>query len=142
MPSKQRYTVDEVIAAINDTKGMVYLAAQKLGCDAKTIYNYRDRYASVRAAMEQQDGMVNDIAEMKLYQAIMAGEMRAVEFRLRTKAKDRGYTERQELSGVNGKPIETEVSSKPDLSRLSLDELLTWRKLAAKAAQDGEKPVE
>ena len=105
MPSKQRYTVDEVIAAINDTKGMVYLAAQKLGCDAKTIYNYRDRYASVRAAMEQQDGMVNDIAEMKLYQAIMAGEMRAVEFRLRTKAKDRGYTERQEVTGANGDPL-------------------------------------
>lgn len=107
MPSKQRYTVDEVIAAINDTKGMVYLAAQKLGCEAKTIYNYRDRYASVRAAMEQQDGMVNDIAEMKLYQAIMAGEMRAVEFRLRTKAKDRGYTERTEteISGRNGGDI-------------------------------------
>ncbi len=86
---------------------MVYLAAQRLGCEAKTIYNYRDRYASVRAEMEQQGGMVNDIAEMKLYQAIMEGEQWAVVFRLKTKAKDRGYTERTEteISGRDGGDI-------------------------------------
>ncbi len=106
MSSKQKFTAEEVTQALKDTKGMVYLAAQRLGCEAKTIYNYRDRYASVRAEMEQQDGMVNDIAEMKLYQAIMDGEQWAVVFRLKTKAKDRGYTERQEVTGKDGGPIE------------------------------------
>ena len=111
MAGKAKYTVDEILAALRDTKGMVYLAAQKLGCDAKTIYNYRDRYASVRAEMEQQDGMVNDIAEMKLYQAIMAGEQWAVTMRLKTKAKDRGYTERieTEVTGKNGGDIAVKV---------------------------------
>ncbi len=107
MSSKQKFTAEEVTQALKDTKGMVYLAAQRLGCEAKTIYNYRDRYASVRAEMEQQDGMVNDIAEMKLYQAIMDGEQWAVVFRLKTKAKDRGYTERTEteISGRDGGDI-------------------------------------
>ena len=57
---------------------MVYLAAKRLGCEAQTIYNYRDRYPAVRAEMEQQDGEVDDAAEMKLYQAIIAGEPWAV----------------------------------------------------------------
>ena len=111
MGTKQRYTQAQVIAALRDTKGMVYLAAKKLGCEAQTIYNYRDRYPAVRAEMEQQDGEVDDAAEMKLYQAIIAGEPWAVQFRLRTKGKGRGYVERvqQEVSGPNGGAIQHQV---------------------------------
>ena len=104
MTTRQRYTQAQVIDALRETKGMVYLAAKRLGCEAQTIYNYRDRYPAVRAEMEQQDGEVDDAAEMKLYQAIIAGEPWAVQFRLRTKGKGRGYVERvqQEVSGPNG----------------------------------------
>lgn len=111
MTSRQRYTQAQVIAALRDTKGMVYLAAKKLGCEAQTIYNYRDRYPAVRAEMEQQDGEVDDAAEMKLYQAIIAGEPWAVQFRLRTKGKGRGYVERvqQEVSGKDGGDITINV---------------------------------
>ena len=94
MAARQKYTQQQVIDALRDTKGMIYLAAKRLGCEAKTIYNYRDRYPAVRAEMEQQDGEVDDAAEMKLYQAIIAGEPWAVQFRLRTKGKGRGYVER------------------------------------------------
>ena len=108
MGTKQRYTQAQVISALRDTKGMVYLAAKKLGCEAQTVYNYRDRYPAVRAEMEQQDGEVDDAAEMKLYQAIIAGEPWAVQFRLRTKCKGRGYVERvqQEVTGKDGGPLE------------------------------------
>lgn len=99
MADKRRYTQQQVIAALRETKGMIYLTAKRLGCTAQTIYNYRDRYPAVRAEMEQQDGEVNDAAEMKLYQAIMAGESWAVQFRLRTKARNRGYGDAVELTG-------------------------------------------
>jgi len=105
MSKREKFTAQQIIDALREKKGMVYLAAQSLGCDAKTIYNYRDRYASVRAEMEHQDGIVDDAAEMKLYQAIMAGESWAVQFRLRTKAKHRGYIERTEVTGADGKAI-------------------------------------
>ena len=90
---------------------MVYLAAKELGCEAQTIYNYRDRYPAVRAEMEQQDGEVDDAAEMVLYKAIMAGEPWAVQFRLRTKGKGRGYVERvqNEVSGQDGGPVVIKV---------------------------------
>ena len=117
---------------------MVYLAAKRLGCEAQTIYNYRDRYPAVRAEMEQQDGEVDDAAEMKLYQAIIAGEPWAVQFRLRTKGKGRGYVERvrQEVSGLDGGPIQTEHTEKHDLSKLTSDQLRELRGLLAKATTD------
>ena len=102
MSKREKFTAQQIIDALREKRGMVYLAAQSLGCDAKTIYNYRDRYASVRAELEHQDGIVDDAAEMKLYQAIMAGESWAVQFRLRTKAKHRGYVERTEVTGKDG----------------------------------------
>jgi len=138
MGTKQRYTQAQVIDALRETKGMVYLAAKRLGCEAQTIYNYRDRYPAVRAEMEQQDGEVDDAAEMKLYQAIIAGEPWAVQFRLRTKGKGRGYVERvqQEVSGPNGGPIQTEHTEKHDLSKLTSDQLRELRGLLAKATTD------
>ena len=139
MTTRQRYTQAQIIDALRETKGMVYLAAKRLGCEAQTIYNYRDRYPAVRAEMEQQDGEVDDAAEMKLYQAIIAGEPWAVQFRLRTKGKGRGYVERvqQEVSGPAGGPIQTEHVEKHDLSKLTSEQLRELRGLLAKAATDG-----
>jgi len=137
--AKQKYTQQQIIEALRETKGMIYLAAKRLGCEAQTIYNYRDRYPAVRAEMEQQDGEVDDAAEMKLYQAIIAGEPWAVQFRLRTKGKGRGYVERvqQEVSGPDGGPIQTEHVEKHDLSKLTSEQLRELRGLLAKAATDG-----
>ncbi len=111
MTTRQKFTAQQIIEALKETKGMVYLAADRLGCQAQTLYNYRDRYPAVRAAMESEDGKINDVAEMKLYQAIVAGESWAVQFRLRTKAKQRGYSERTEVevSGKDGGAIPVHV---------------------------------
>ena len=138
MGTRQKFTQAQIIDALKETKGMVYLAAKRLGCEAQTIYNYRDRYPAVRAEMEQQDGEVDDAAEMVLYKAIMAGEPWAVQFRLRTKGKGRGYVERvqQEVSGPNGGPIQTEHTEKHDLSKLTSDQLRELRGLLAKATTD------
>ncbi len=102
MAGKPKFTQQQIIDALKETKGMIYLAADRLGCNAVTLYNYRDRYPDVRAAMESEDGKINDVAEMKLYQAIVAGESWAVQFRLRTKAKARGYSERTEVEVSGG----------------------------------------
>ena len=85
---------------------MVYLAAQRLGVHHQTIYNYRDRYASVRAEMALQDGMIDDTAELKLAQAIMNGEAWAIAFRLRTKARHRGYVEKTEVEHSGGQSLQ------------------------------------
>lgn len=47
MGTRQKFTQAQVIDALRETKGMVYLAAKRLGCEAQTIYNYRDRYPAI-----------------------------------------------------------------------------------------------
>jgi hypothetical protein len=98
----QRYTAQQVIAALTETKGMIYLAAQRLGCNAETIRNYCKRYPSVQAARDAQRGQMIDLAELKLWQSIQNGEPWGIAFCLKTIGKDRGYVERQEHTGEDG----------------------------------------
>ncbi len=105
MAKTQKFTPDEVIAALAEAKGMVYVAADILHCVPQTVYNYIKRYRSVARELERQDGLMGDRAELKLFTAIARNEPWAIKFYLRTKHKARGYVERSELSGPDGGPV-------------------------------------
>ena len=102
MAKNDKYTTEQVVAALRKTRGMVYLAADDLRCTPKTVYNYIHRYASIAAVLEHEDGRVDDPAELGLASAILRGEPWAITFRLKTKGKNRGYVERQEVTGAEG----------------------------------------
>jgi hypothetical protein len=102
---KQRYTAQQVAQALIETKGMVFIAAQRLGCDPETIRNYCKRYPSVQAAKDAERGRMVDLAELKLYQSIQNGEAWGIAFALKTIGKDRGYVERQELTGQDSQAM-------------------------------------
>jgi hypothetical protein len=108
-----------VIAALKETKGMVYLAADRLGCNAETVQNYAKRYKSVRDEIDAQREKVVDIAELKLYAAIMDGDQGMIKYYLSRRGKKRGYTTGTEISGPDGGPLEVIV----DVRQLSDDEL-------------------
>ena len=105
MPGKQRYTPAQIIAALQDTKGLIYLAARRLGCDMDTIANYCKRYPAVQTAKDAARGEMVDLAELKLWQALQNGEAWAISLCLKTVGKHRGYVERQELAGADGDPL-------------------------------------
>lgn len=104
---KERYTCEDVIHALRETKGMVYLAAKVLGCSHTTVYNYINRHPSVKQAFEAESGWVGDTAETKLFDGIENGEPWAIRFYLSMKGSDRGYasTQRQEISGPDRGPV-------------------------------------
>jgi len=109
MSGKPRYTTAQVIAALHATKGMVHLAARQLGCDVDTVINYCKRHPTVQAAKEAERGEMVDLAELKLYQSIQNGEAWGITLCLRTLGRDRGYVERQELTGQEGAPMTLRV---------------------------------
>jgi len=109
MPSKQRYTPEEVMDALKATKGMVFLAARHLGCDHDTVLNYCKRYPKVEAMKKAMRGELVDLAEIKLYQSIQNGEPWGIAFALKTIGKDRGYVERHEQTGKDGDAITLRV---------------------------------
>lgn len=90
---KQRYTAAEVGAALRASKGMVSIAAQRLGCDQDTVLNYCRRYPTVEAVKREARNEVLDEAELRLWQAIRRDEAWAITFCLRTIGRIRGYTE-------------------------------------------------
>jgi hypothetical protein len=79
--------------ALAQTRGMVYLAAKRLHCDVNTVLRYCKRYPSVEDAKVAARGEFLDMAELKLWAAVQAGEHWAVTFALRTVGRDRGYSE-------------------------------------------------
>jgi transposase-like protein len=98
----QRYTTEQIIKALKETNGMIYLAARRLGCTPQTIYNRANRTQVVKQAIEDSRGEIVDLAEQKLRLAILAGEPWAVALTLKTLGKQRGYVERQEVTGADG----------------------------------------
>ena len=92
-----RYSVEQVIQAVHDTKGLVSLTAKRLGCVQQTVRNYISRYATVKQALRDEREAMLDVGELSLFNAVQNGEAWAVCFWLKTQGKHRGYVERQEV---------------------------------------------
>ena len=63
--AKQRYTAQEVIDALWAANGVVIRAANRLGCNPSTVYDYANRYVTVKDAM--QEARRNTYAEAQGY---------------------------------------------------------------------------
>jgi hypothetical protein len=105
MADKPHFTAAQVIAALQETKGMMFLAAKRLGCSHETIRRYCLRYPTVQAAKDAERGEMIDTAELKLWQSIQNGEAWGITLALKTIGKDRGYVERTEQTGRDGAPL-------------------------------------
>lgn len=110
---KEKFTSAQVIDALKEAKGMVYIAARKLKCAPNTVYSYARRYSTVQDAINEERGHFVDTCELALNRAVLAGEGWAVCFALKTLGKERGYVERHQL----------EHSGKIDVTKLSEEEL-------------------
>jgi hypothetical protein len=97
MAGKPKFTVEQIVRAVRQNRGMLYLSAQSLGCSHQTILNYRHRHARVREAFAAARGEMLDVAELTLWKAINAGESWAVSYALTRLGKDRGYGDQVEV---------------------------------------------
>ena len=100
-----RVTDKRMLDAIKKNGGAVYLAARELGCAPNTIYNRMEKVPAMKQAVEDARGEVVDYAEQKLRLAVLNGEPWAIGMTLRTIGKSRGYVERQEVAGADGKGV-------------------------------------
>jgi hypothetical protein len=105
----RKYTQEQVIEALERSKGLIAPAARALGCSRDTIRSYLEEYPAVWQAKLDQHEAVKDMAENALYAAILRGEAWATCFYLKCMAKDRGYVERAELTGASGAPVKIKL---------------------------------
>lgn len=124
------YKDSAIIAALKASNGGVYLAAEKLGCDPKTIYRRAEKSEKVQQVIDNMRGQLVDLAEAALKKAVVGGEGWAVIWSLKTLGKGRGYVERMEMTGADGGPIATQQV---------FDHSAVASALAARSAQGGDE---
>jgi transposase-like protein len=105
----RKFTPEQMIKALEESKGLIAPAARALGCSRATVRSYIDEYSAVAQAKLDQEEAVKDMAENALYAAILRGEAWAICFYLKCRAKDRGYVERAELTGANAAPVKIKL---------------------------------
>lgn len=130
------YTKEQVVEAIRSSFGIISKIALNLhGCDWHTAKKYVGHWEETRAAYADEAERSLDLSESKLLQAVNAGDGPMIRFHLATKGKDRGFTERREITGANAGPIETK-----DVSELSTREAV--QRLVALAEHFGTKELD
>lgn len=105
MSKKPKYSAKEIELALRESAGLQYIAATKLKCAPSTVTNYVKRNKHLQRVVEECREGVLDLAEGKILEKIRDGDIAAIIFFLKTKGKNRGYTERQEIAGADGKAI-------------------------------------
>jgi hypothetical protein len=101
----KNYDITTIKKAIEDSGGQYQTIAEKLGCEWHTAKTYVEKYPETLKAYENETESVIDLAESKLIENIKDNDNTAIIFYLKTKGKHRGYVERNELTGANGKDL-------------------------------------
>lgn len=99
MTRKKEFTNEQIIKALQDANGLQAAAAIKLKTSRTTIANYIKNNEDVKAAYDDVNETTIDKVEGKLLEQVNGGNITAIIFYLKTKAKHRGYVERQEIEG-------------------------------------------
>lgn len=103
-----RYRTQQIVESLRASKGMVSVAARRLGCTRKTISTRMKRSPQIADELYEQREMSIDMAEVGLMAAVQKGEAWAICFLLKTIGKSRGYSERFELQNT-GEPLVKQV---------------------------------
>jgi hypothetical protein len=114
MARPQVYSDEEMVAALEEKHGLVYLAAKSLGCSPDTIRHRAKQSPAVAECIVAQRGQVIDTAEERLYEAVHKGQPWAVGLVLKTLGRDRGYVERSEHR-LGGDPGATPVGHRVEV---------------------------
>ena len=96
------FQISELKKAIEGSGGVISTIAARLKCDWHTAKKYILE-ADLWHLVEAEDETSNDIAEKALMDKVREGDTTAIIFRLKTKAKKRGYVERQEIQHEGNK---------------------------------------
>ena len=84
--------------------GNLSTASKSLGVDRGTLYDWIEQEGLEEAVQEGRNRRL-DFAESMLDKGMKDGNMTAIIFYLKTQGKSRGYIERQEVTGADGKKL-------------------------------------
>jgi hypothetical protein len=110
-PTKKDYfTKEQVETAIRKACGILSGAGEILGMPRRSVSRYLERYPELREVQDEVRQQMVDKAEQVLYQHLAEGNDKVAIFIAKTLGKDRGWSERSEVTGANGGPVSVAVA--------------------------------
>jgi len=91
---KREETAMKIIEAAYNSNGLIIDIASKAHLNRNTVTIYMNEFPAVAEAVEDARERLYDTVESKLYERIEAGDLTAIIFFLKTRCKDRGYSEK------------------------------------------------
>ena len=98
-----------LLKALKKALGVVTTACLNSGCSRETFYKYCKDDAAFKTKVDDISNIAIDFVESQLHKQIQGGSTAATIFYLKTKAKHRGYVERQEITGAEGMPTNFQI---------------------------------
>lgn len=102
MADGHKITLEGARKALASTRGNLNKAAAILKVTRRGLELFIERNPELVEVRREAREVALDVVEDKLWSAAEQGEPWAVTFALKTQAKSRGYTERQEVTGKDG----------------------------------------
>ena len=96
---------EKLLKALQETQGLIYHACKKAGnISRSTYYRYMKEDKEFAQAVEDIKEAQIDYVEGELIKNISRGKETSIIFYLKSKAKDRGYAEKLDITS-GGKPL-------------------------------------
>jgi len=95
--NKKQQTKKALLDALEKSLGIVTTACKIVGVDRGTFYRYYNEDETFKKAVKDIENVSLDFAETKLLEQIKSNNTAATIFYLKTKGKNRGYIEKQQI---------------------------------------------
>ena len=96
---------ENFIKALEQSLGVITTACKKADISRTLIYQWLKEDPEFSAQVKTVEDLALDFVESQLFKQIKDNNTAATIFYLKTKGKNRGYSERTEFSGVDGEPL-------------------------------------
>jgi hypothetical protein len=100
---------ESILKALEQSLGVVTVACKKADIPRSTFYKWINEDEAFAIAVNEIENIALDFAESQLHSQIGNGNTSATIFYLKTKGKNRGYIERQEITGADGMPTNFQI---------------------------------
>lgn len=107
MSKREDWPNDKVVTVFENKAANMTAAATAIGIARRTLVRWREADPELDAKMKDIEESLVDYSESQLMAAIQEGNLTAIIFHLKTKGKNRGYIEGQEISATvrSAKPM-------------------------------------
>lgn len=130
METNQIYKEKDILEALKASRGIVSAAARRLGMNRRQLTRRVKSSEKLKEARDDARAEFCDLAESKLVENVEAGNVPSVLFALKCLGKDRGYVERSEVTGKDGRDLGEIVIPKREVTLKEWEDSLKLEKSA------------